>query len=118
MVEDDGECLGLLSLAIPLVVFREQGSLSGDGRAIVAGGNELPETELIEVGSEILEEVALEWIVTVAVDDLAAESVGVELPVGFDLFLDVDILSVELVLFGRLCGVHASIQRLAWQHGW
>mgnify|MGYP003693748643 CR=1 FL=1 len=31
MVEDDGERLGLLALAIPLVVFREQGALAGDG---------------------------------------------------------------------------------------
>ena len=102
MVEDDGEGLGLLALAIPLVVFREQGALAGDGGAVVAGGDELLEAELVEVGGEVLEEVALEGVVAVAVDDLAAEGVGVELQVGLDLFLDVDVLGVELVLLGRL----------------
>jgi hypothetical protein len=84
MVEDDGDCLGLLSLSIPLVVFREQGTLASDGGAIVAGGDELLEAELVEVGSEVLEEVALEWVVAVAVDDLATEGAGVELQVGLD----------------------------------
>ena len=104
MVEDDGERLGLLALAIPLVVLREQGELAGDGGAVVAGGDELFEAELVEVGGEVLEEVALEGVVAVAVDDLAAEGVGVELEVGLDLFLDVDVLGVELVLLGRLRG--------------
>jgi hypothetical protein len=105
MVEDNGERLGLPALAIPLVVFREQSALAGDGGAVVAGGNELTQAELIEVRREILEEVALEWVVAVAVDDFAAERVGVELQVGLDLFLDVDVLSVELVLLGflRVC---------------
>ena len=98
MVEDDGERLGLLALAIPLVVFREQGALARDGGAVVAGGDELFQAELVEVGGEVFEEVALEGVVAVAVDDLAAEGVGVELEVGLDLFLDVDVLSVELVL--------------------
>ena len=112
MVDDDGERLGLLSLAVALVVFREQGALAGDGGAVVAGGNELLDAELVEVGGEVLEEVALEGVVAVAIDDLAAEGVGVELQVGFNLFLDVNILGVELVLLGRLRGVQASIQRL------
>jgi len=101
MVEGDGERLGLLALAIPLVVFREQGALAGDGRAVVAGGDELFEAELGEVGGKVLEEVALERVVAVAIDDLAAKGVGVELQVGLDLFLDVDILGIELVLLGR-----------------
>ena len=113
---DDGERLGLLALAIALVVFREQGALAGDGGAVVAGGDELFEAELVEVGGEVLEEVALEGVVAVAVDDLAAEGVGVELQVGFDLFLDVDVLGVELVLLGRLGGAEASVQRLAFRH--
>ena len=85
---------------------------AGDGGAVVADGDELFEAELVEVGGEVLEEVALEWVVAVAVDDLAAEGVGVELEVGLDLLLDVDILGVELVLLGCLRGVEASIQRL------
>lgn len=115
-VEGDGERLGLLALAIPLAIFREQGALAGDGGAIVAGGDELFEAELIEVGSEVLEEVALEGVVAVAVDDLAAEGVGGELPVGLDLLLDVNILGVEFVLLGYLRGAQASVQRLAF-HG-
>jgi len=99
----DGDRLGLFALAIALVVFREQDALAGDGRAVVAGGNELFEAELFEVGGEVLEEVALERIITVAVDDLAAEGVGVEFEVGLDLFLDVNVLCVELVLLSRLC---------------
>jgi hypothetical protein len=109
LVEDDGERLGLLALAIPLVVFREQGALAGDGGAVVAGGDELFQPELIEVGSEVLEEVALEGVVAVAVDDLATEGIGVELKVGLDFFLYVNVLSVELVLLRRLRGVQASI---------
>ena len=111
MVEDDGDRLGLLALAIALVVFREQGALAGDGGAVVAGGDELLEAELVKVGGEVLEEVALEGVVAVAVDDLAAEGVGVELQVGLDLFLDVDVLGVELVLLGRLRGAEPLIQR-------
>src|SRR5438270_509133 len=45
----------------------------------------------------------------------SARGVGVELEVGFDLFLDVDILGVELVLFGRLRGAQISIHRLAFR---
>jgi hypothetical protein len=36
--------------------------------------------------------------------------------VSLDLFLDVDVLGVELVLLGRLRGAQASVQRLAF-HG-
>ena len=113
VVEDDGQGFGLLPLAVALVVFREQGQLPGDGGAVVAGGDELLQAELVEVGGEVLEEVALEGVVAVAVDDLAAEGVGVELEVGFDFLLDVDVLGVELVLLGRLGGAQASVQRLS-----
>jgi hypothetical protein len=109
-VEDDGESLRFLALAIPLVVFREQGALPGDGGAVVAGGDEFFEAELVEVGGEVLEEVALEWVVAIAVDDLAAEGAGVELEVGLDLFLDVDVLGVELVLL-RFSGLPSVILR-------
>ena len=101
----DGDRLGLLALAIALVVLTERELCAGDGGAVVAGGDELLQAELVEVGGEVLEEVALEGVVAVAVDDLAAEGVGVELEVGLDLFLDVDVLGVELVLLGRLRGV-------------
>ena len=87
-----------------------------DGGAIIAGGDELLEAEPVEVGGEVLEEVALEGVVAVAVDDLAAEGVGVELQVGLDLLLDVNILGVEFVLPGHLRGAEASVQRLTF-HG-
>jgi hypothetical protein len=87
--------------------------LAGNGRAVVAGGDELFEAELVEVGGEILKEIALEGVVAVAVDDLVTEGVGVELQIGLDLFLDVYVLGVELVLLGCLGGVQASVQRLA-----
>jgi hypothetical protein len=61
----------------------------------------------------ILEEVALEGVVAVAVDDFAAEGVWIELEVGLYFFLDVNILGVELVLLGRLGGVQAAIERFA-----
>ncbi len=98
----DGDRLGLWALAITLVVLTECELCAGDRGAVVAGGDELFEAELVEVGGEVLEEVALEWVVAVAVDDLAAEGVGVELQVGLDLFLNVDVLGVELVLLGFL----------------
>ena len=65
-------------------------------------GDELFKAELVEVGGEVLEEVALEGVVAVAVDDLVAEGVRVELQVGLDLLLDVGVLGIELVLLGRL----------------
>ena len=113
-IEGDGERLGLMSLAIPLVVFREQCALASDWGAVVAGCDELFEAELVEVGGEVLEEVALEGVVAVAVDDFAAESVGVELQVGLCLFLDIRVLGVELVLLGRFRGAEALVQRLAF----
>jgi hypothetical protein len=109
-----GERLGFLALAVPLVVFREQGALAGDGGAVVAGGDELFEAELVEVGGEVLEEVALEGVVAVAVNHLAAEGLAVELEVGLDLFLDVDVLGVELVLLGRPGGGQSLVQRLGF----
>lgn len=112
----DGNRLGLLALAIALVVLTERELCAGDGGAIVAGGDELLEAELIKVGGEVFEEVAFEGVVAVTVDDLSAEGVGIELEVGLHLFLDVYILGVELVLLGRLRGAEISIHRLAF-HG-
>ena len=57
---------------------------------------------------EVLEEVAFERVVAVAVNDLAAERVRVELQVRLDLLLDVDVLSVKLVLL-RLLGVRQTL---------
>ena len=71
---------------------------------------------MVEVHREVLEEVALKRVVAVAVDDLAAEGIGVELQVSLDLLLDVDILGVEVVPLGRPCGNEALVQRLAF-HG-
>ncbi len=88
---------------------------AGDGRAIVARCNQLFEATFVEVRGEILEEVALERVVAVAIDDLVAKGVGVELQVGFDLFLDVDILGIELVLLGRLSLAEALIHRLVFE---
>ena len=53
-------------------------------------------------------------VVAVAVDDFAAEGVGVELKVSLDLFLDVDVLGVELILLGRLRSAQTLVQRLAF----
>jgi hypothetical protein len=89
---------------------------AGDGGAIVAGGDELLEAELVKVGGEVLKEIAFEGVVAVAVDDLAAEGVLVELQIGRDLFLDVDVLGVKLVLLGRLRGAEILIRRLVF-HG-
>ncbi len=74
----DGDRLGLLALAIALIVLTERKLCAGDWGAVVAGGYQFFQPELVEVGGEVLEEVALEGVVTVAVDDLAAEGVGVE----------------------------------------
>jgi len=114
MVENESERFGLLALAIPLVVFWEQGALARDGGAIVASRDKLLEAELVEVGCEILEEVTLEGVVAVTVNNLATEGVRAELKEGLDLFLDVDVLCVELVLLGRLRGGEALVQRLAF----
>ena len=50
-------------------------------------------------------------IVAIAIDDLVAEGVGIEFEVGFDLFLDINVLSVELVFLGRLGSAEILIQR-------
>ena len=98
-VEDDGQRLGLAPPPVARVVLREQRHLPGDGRAVIAGGDQLPETQLVEVGGEVLEEVALERVVAIAVDDLIAKGVGVELQVGLDLFLD-----RKSVVYGKSVG--------------
>ena len=64
----DGNRLRLLTFAITLVVFKKCELFAGDGGAIVAGGYKLFETEFVEIGGEILEEIALEGIVAVAIN--------------------------------------------------
>ena len=91
VIDDDGDGFGLLPLAVARGVFIEQRHLPGDGEAVVAGADKVLEAELVEVGGEVLEDVTLEWIVAVAVDGFCAEGVGIELEVGFDFLLDVDI---------------------------
>ena len=112
----DGDRLRLLSLASVLIVLTERELCAGNWGAVVAGGDELFQPELIEVGSEVFEEVAFKRVVAVTVDDLAAEGVRIELEVGLDFFLDVNVLGVELVLLGRLRGAQALIQRFDF-HG-
>ncbi len=102
-----------MALAVALVVLTERELCAGDRGPVVAGGDELFEAERVELGGEVFKEVALERIVAIALHDLAPEGVGVELQIGLDLFLDVDVLGVELVLLGRLGGVQASVQRPA-----
>ncbi len=111
----DGDRPGLLALVIALVVLTKRELCAGDWGAIVAGGDKLFQPELVEIGSEILEEVALEGVVTVAVDDPPAEGIGIKFEVSFHLFLDVDVLSVKLVLLGHLRGTKALIHRLAFR---
>lgn len=67
--------------------------LAGDGRAGVAGGDELLQPEVVEVHGEVLEEVALVGVVAVAEDDLAAQLVAVVAQLG----LHVSERRVELV---------------------
>ena len=88
---------------------------ASDRGAVVAGGNELFEAQHVELGCEVLEKIALEGVVAVAVDDLATEGVGVEFEVGLDLFLDVDVPGVEPVLFGLPRGGQISIHRRAFR---
>jgi len=76
---------------------------TGDGGAVVAGGDEFLQAELVEVGGEVLEEVAFKRIIAVAVDAFVAEGVGVKFKVGFYLLLNVCVLCVELILLCRPC---------------
>ncbi len=64
---------------------------------------------------EVFKEVAFEGVVAVTVDNLAAEGVFVELQIGLNLFLDVDVLGVKLVLLGRLRGAEPLIHWLAFR---
>lgn len=110
----DCNCFGLLALIIALLVLFERKLCAGDWGTVVAGADKLFQSQLVEVGGKVLEEVALEGVVAIAVDNLAAEGVGVEFEVGLDLFLDVNVLSVELVLLGfPRCG-QILIHRLAF----
>lgn len=47
--------------------------LPGDRRAVIAGGNQLFETQKVEIQREVLEEVAFIGVIAVAEDHLAAE---------------------------------------------
>lgn len=69
--------------------------------------------EVVEVGGEVLEEVALEGVVAVAVHHLVTEGVGIELQIGLNFLLNVDILGVEFVLLGRFRGGESLIQRVS-----
>lgn len=77
------------------------------------GADEPLGTELVEVGGEVLEEVALERVISVVVEDLVAEGIGVVLLVGFDFLLDVDVLSVEIVLLCHIRGAEGAVERFA-----
>src|ERR1700749_1229315 len=56
VVDDDGDGLGLLAMAVARIVFVEERHLPGDGRApifsVVAGADEPLEAELVEIGGE------------------------------------------------------------------
>ena len=108
MVENHRQRLGLLPLAVAFVILREQSRLTRNRRSVIAGRDQPLQPQLVEVRREVLEEVAFERVVAVAVDNLAAERVPVELQVRLDLLLDVDVLGVELVLL-RLLGVRQTL---------
>ena len=82
--------------------------MAGNRRTVIAGGDELFEAQLVEVGCEILEEVALKRVVAVAIHNLGAEGVRIELQVRLDLFLDINVLGIELILLGRSRCVQSS----------
>ena len=67
---------------------------------LVAGGDQLPETEFFEIVRKVVEEVAHAGVVAIAVDDLALEMVLIVL----QFPLDVGELGIELVLL-RVSGV-------------
>ncbi len=77
---------------------------------LVAGGDQLLELQLLEVVREVVKKVTDLGIIAVAKDRLVLEMLGV-MP---QLFFDVRKLRVELILFRRLRGAKASVQRLAW----
>jgi hypothetical protein len=66
--------------------------------ALVASGDELPESQLLEVVGEVMEEVAHAGVVAVAIDDLALEVLFV-VP---QFLLDIRQLRLELVLLGQV----------------
>jgi hypothetical protein len=108
----DRNRLGFLAFAIALIVLRERELFAGDWGTVIAGGDEPFEAEAVKIGGKVFKKVALEGIVAVAVDDLAAEGVGIEFEVGLDLFLDIKVLSLELVFLGRLRCAEIAIHRL------
>jgi hypothetical protein len=108
MVENDGQRLGLLPLPVAFVVLGKQSGLSRNRRAVIARRDQPLQRQLVKICREVLEKVALERVVAVAVDNLPTKGVRVELQVRLDLLLDVDVLRVELVLL-RLFGVRQAL---------
>ena len=104
MIEDNGNSLGLLAMSIAFDVFIEGELGAGNGRPIVACGNELLQADFVKICGKVFEEVAFKWIIAVAINDFVAESVGVKFEISFYFFLDVDVLCVELILFGFFSG--------------
>ena len=83
------------TLRLCVKLFPEQVQLRvGDGRAVVAGGDELLQSEVVEARGEVVEEVAFIGIVAVAEHGLSLEKARVVL----QLRLDVAELRVKLVL--------------------
>lgn len=66
----------------------------------VTGADEFFEAETLEVLCKVLGEVAPFGVITGEEDGLAAKDIGVVFEVGGDLFFDVVVLGVELVVFG------------------
>jgi hypothetical protein len=84
----------------PLHVLTKRKLSASNWRPVITGRDELPKAQPIEVSSKVLEKVALEGIVAIAIDYLSTEGVGVELKVGLDLLLDVYVSGVKLIPFG------------------
>jgi hypothetical protein len=79
---------------------------------LVAGGDQFFQLQLLKVVREVVKEITDRGIVAVAQDALVLEMFRAMT----QLLLDVRKLGIKLVLFDRLRGVQASIQRLA--HGY
>jgi hypothetical protein len=78
-----------------------------NGRLLIACSYELLEAESVEIEREILEEVALEWVVAVAENRFAAQ---LRLVI-FQLVADVAKLGIKLILLGLLCIRERPISR-------
>jgi hypothetical protein len=75
------------------------------GVALIAGGYEPLELQLLKVVREVVEEVADERVVAVAEDGLALEMSGIVT----QFLLDVRELGIKLILFYSLRGAKASM---------